>query len=71
MNRISFLNRGYAFKGLLAVIKGVYFSWTCFPDDTHFYLTLLLGCHSTAVKFSIVTPFPRAKIINLDRVVGA
>ena len=22
MNRISFLNRGYAFKGLLAVLKG-------------------------------------------------
>ena len=22
MNRISFLNRGYAFKGLLAVVKG-------------------------------------------------
>ena len=23
MNRISFLNRGYAFKGLLAVFKGI------------------------------------------------
>ena len=26
MNRIYFLNRGYAFKGLLAVIQGRYFS---------------------------------------------
>ena len=31
MNRISFLNRGYAFKGLLAVIQVItYTSVTCY-----------------------------------------
>ena len=29
MNRISFLNRGYAFKGLLAV----FIEWACFRND--------------------------------------
>ena len=32
MNRISFLNRGYAFKDLLAVFKVLFVAWTCFPD---------------------------------------
>lgn len=35
------------------------------------YLTILFGCHSNNVKLSMAIPFPRAKMMSLDSVVGA
>ena len=40
-------------------------------EGMKFYLIPLLGCQSNVVKFSIAIPLPNARIMSLDKVVGA
>ena len=57
MNRISFLNRGYAFKGLLAVCTGWFvLDLVGNPEDQFFGVTALIITYDNFAIIFIISP---------------